>query len=193
MRLDEIAENYENLKAKVIAYTSNKAKQSRGQKETAVPMELVYVSGREMYEEEWDDVDEVRRRTRCYNCWMMGHFARDCRTRRKGKGKGKDEGKGIGKGKGKMVKGAGKKGLGKSGRFKGRRAGEQNDRGYQERCCSCGKTGHMSSECRWGVDNVDYDDMDSHCSSNRRSGEQPESERDSDVGGVDRRGRGVGG
>ena len=41
----------------------------------------------------------------------------------------------------------------------------------------CGKTGHKSSD-------VDDDDMDSHCSSNRRSGEQPESEKDSDVGGV---------
>ena len=72
LRLDEVGENYENLKVKVISYTSNKAEQSRGQKETAVPMELDYVSGSEMYEEEWDDVDEVR----CHNCGMMGHFAR---------------------------------------------------------------------------------------------------------------------
>ena len=61
-RLDEVGENYENLKVKVISYTSNLAEQSRGQKETAVPMELDYVSGSEMYEgEEWDDVNEVRR------------------------------------------------------------------------------------------------------------------------------------
>ena len=62
MRLDEIGENYENLKAKVVSYTSNKAEQSRGQKETAVLMEFDYVSGSEMSEEEeWDDVDEVSR------------------------------------------------------------------------------------------------------------------------------------
>ena len=62
LRLEEVGENYKNLKTKVISYTSNKAEQSRGQKETAVPMELDYVSGSEMYEEEeWDDVDEVRR------------------------------------------------------------------------------------------------------------------------------------
>ena len=42
-----------------------------------MPMELDYASGSEMYdEEEWDDVDEVRRDRRCHNCGMMGHFAR---------------------------------------------------------------------------------------------------------------------
>ena len=48
----EVGENYENLKVNVISYTSNKAEQSRGEKETAVPIELDYVSGSEMYEEE---------------------------------------------------------------------------------------------------------------------------------------------
>ena len=115
---------------------------------------------------------------------MMGHFARDCRTKGKGKGKGKDEGKGYGKGKGKTMKGTGRKGAGKSGRFKGGR-GEQNDRGYQGHCWSCGKGGHKSLECRCGVDNVDDDDdeVDGYCSG-RRSGDQSESEKGSDVGGV---------
>ena len=85
------------------------------------------------------------------------------------------------------MKGTGRKGVGKSGRFKGGR-GEQNDRGYQGQCWSCGKTGHKSSECRWRDDNVDDDDDDfdsySSSSSSRRSGDQPESEKDSDVGGV---------
>ena len=48
MRLDEIGENFLNLKAKEISYTTNKAEQGRGQKETAVPMELDYVSGSEI-------------------------------------------------------------------------------------------------------------------------------------------------
>ena len=103
MRLDEIGENCLNLKAKVIIYTTNKAEQTRGQKETAAPMELDYVSGSEVYDEEWDKVDEVRRDRQSYNCGMMGHFAKDCRTRSKGKGKGKDGGNGYGKGKGKFV------------------------------------------------------------------------------------------
>ena len=61
LRLDEVGENYENLKVKVTSYTSNKAEESRGQKETAVPMELDYVSGSEMYEKEESDLSESRR------------------------------------------------------------------------------------------------------------------------------------
>ena len=50
MRLGEIGGIDENLKAQVISYTTNKAEQTRGQKETAVPMDLDYVSGSEMYD-----------------------------------------------------------------------------------------------------------------------------------------------
>ena len=111
MRLDEIGENYENLKAKVISYTTNKAEQVRGG--------LDHVRGGELCDEDWEDVDEVRRDKRCCNCRIMGHFARDCRTKGNGKRKGRDGGKGHAKGKGKMVKAAGKKGSGKSRGFKG--------------------------------------------------------------------------
>ena len=50
-------------------------------------MELDYVSGSELHDEDWDDVDEVRGDRRFYNCgmmghWMMGHFARDCKNER---------------------------------------------------------------------------------------------------------------
>ena len=92
LRLDEVGENYDNFKVKVISYTSNKAEQSRCRRVTAVPMELNYVSGSEMYEEEeWDDVDEIRRNRRCHSGGMMGHFARDFRIAgREEKAKGKD-------------------------------------------------------------------------------------------------------
>ena len=50
---------------------------------------------------------------------MMGHVRERLHDERKGKGKGKDEGKGYGKDNGKTMKGTGRKGAGKSGRFKG--------------------------------------------------------------------------
>ena len=62
MRLDDIGENYENLKAKVVSYTTNKTKQARGgQQETQAPMEVDHVSGSEPEVEDWCDVDEVKR------------------------------------------------------------------------------------------------------------------------------------
>ena len=170
MRLYEIGENCENLKAKVIYCTTNKAEQARGgQRETVVPMELDHVSGGELYDEDWEDVDEVRGDKRCYNYGMMGRLARDCRMNGKGEGEGREGGKGYAKGESKTVNGARKKGSGKSGGFKG----EQKGWGYQGQCWTCGKIGDKSSECRWEIDNVDEDDADS-----------PESEKDDEVGGV---------
>ena len=61
--LDEIGENYENLKARVL-YTTNKTEQARGaQKEMYVPVEVDYVSGSEPKEDDRQDVDEDPRRS----------------------------------------------------------------------------------------------------------------------------------
>ena len=52
VRLGEIGKNCENLKAKVVACTTNKTEQARGgQKEMSVPMEVGHVSGSEPEEE----------------------------------------------------------------------------------------------------------------------------------------------
>ena len=71
--------NYENLKAKVVSYTTNKTEQARGrEKSIHVPMEVDYVSGSEPKENDWKYLDEVRRGSACYKSGMVGHFARDC-------------------------------------------------------------------------------------------------------------------
>ena len=65
-----------------------------------VPMEVDHVSGRQPEEEDWEEVDEVRRGTPCYSCGMMGHFAMDRRRKGKGKRKGGDGSKGYAQGMG---------------------------------------------------------------------------------------------
>ena len=105
LRLDEIGENYENLKAKVESYTTTKTEQTRGgQKEMYGPMDEDHVCGSEQEEEYWEDVDEIRRVSTCYNCG----FARDCWRTCKGKETGGDGGTGYAKGT--TTKGTGKKG-----------------------------------------------------------------------------------
>ena len=67
MRLDEIRKNFENIKAKVVSCATNKTEQARrGQKEMYVPMEVDRASGNEAEEDDWEDVDEVRRGSTCY-------------------------------------------------------------------------------------------------------------------------------
>ena len=67
----------------------------------------------------FEDVDEVRRRSICYNCRMMELFAKDCTWKGKGKGRGADGSKAYAKGKGKTMNGAGKTGADISGGHKG--------------------------------------------------------------------------
>ena len=96
LRLDEIGENCENLKAKVVSYTTNKTEQSRGgQKDMYVPMDVGHVRSSEPQKEDWENVDEVRRGSMFSNYGMMGHVARDCGRNGMGKGERRRRRQGI--------------------------------------------------------------------------------------------------
>ena len=87
MRLDEIGENYETLRAKVVSYTTNEAEHNRGgKKEAFVPMEVDHVTGSESESEAATDVYEVRGGLVCYDCGNVRHLARDCRQTGQGTG-----------------------------------------------------------------------------------------------------------
>ena len=95
----------------------------------------------------------------------MGHFAMESRRKGKGQGKGRDESKGH----------AQANLLDTREDFREiRKAGDT-----KERCWTCGRFGHKSAECRWGVAGIEEEDAD--C---RRSGGQLEPEEDGKVGGV---------
>ena len=155
-RWDEIGENYEALKQKVVAWASNKMEKTNG----AVPMDIGDLRGKQDREGSYDDnywedaeVDGVGDGDyNCRNCGGYGHYARDCPTKGKSKGKGWDKGKGKGFYKGKGDKGYGK-GWGKQpfGYYqKGDQKGKGDKgkgKGYQGVCWNCGKVGHKANEC----------------------------------------------
>ena len=58
----------------MIPYPSSKSEQYRvGQPDTSGPMDVDNVSGSEKDNEDWENVDEIRRSMRCCNCGLMGH------------------------------------------------------------------------------------------------------------------------
>ena len=127
-RWDELGENYEAMKERVIGWANNKAYKKSDRGGGPVPMDVDNVTTKE---EEWEDwngeeyygggmVAAVYPSTKCFNCQGFGHMARECPNGQKGKGKGAEKGKGKGDGKGDgKGKGMGSKGGFMKGGWKG--------------------------------------------------------------------------
>jgi hypothetical protein len=149
--VDDVNEDYDKLKQKIITWTSNKISND------GVPMDIGKIG---FHQDQWQEEYEIDAvNTQCYACGGWGHTSRECPSRHgkggdKGKGKGNFNGKGGGKDSGKGGKDGGK--------------GKSSGKGYQGTCFTCGKTGHKAWECRSGarrvgaVDEEDADDDDDH-------------------------------
>lgn len=161
--VDEVNEDYDKLKQKIISWASNKVA-SEG-----VPMDIGQVDENMCGTCCGDDFEiaAVGWKTQCYNCGGWGHQARECPSEKKGKG----EPKGDGKGKGYQFGKGGGKGGGKDfGKGGGRDMGKGKGavKGYQGACFNCGKIGHKAWECRSGrqVGAVDEEDDEEEVQAN---------------------------
>ena len=94
LRLEKIGQDYQAFKAKVTAYSTDPNEYLRGSSDTFggqwTPAVLTAMAEEE--DKDAGDTDEVQRSQRCFSCFTLGQFARDCRLKGKGEGKGKDGG-----------------------------------------------------------------------------------------------------
>ena len=96
--VDEVIENYEKVKQRVVSWAANQAAANG-----PTPMDIGEVDG---YRCKECDVDAVASSMKCYNSGGWGQASRNCPSERKGGKGGKDGGKGkgnpaeAGKGKG---------------------------------------------------------------------------------------------
>ena len=121
--VDEVNEDYDKLKQKIVTWTSNKVANE------GVPMDIGRVGCHENHDHDHDDyeISAIGQHTQCYNCGGWEHVSRECPSEKKGKEKGKDFGKG---------------GEDSS------KGGKDSGKGYQGACFNCGKVGHKVWECR---------------------------------------------
>ena len=149
--IDDVHEDYEKLKQKIVSWVSNKVN-----RDGAVPMEIGEV-------DEEANVDAISSQAQCYNCGGWGHAARECPSQKgvKGKGKGKDKGYAKGKGKGYQDYSQGYQNY-QSNDYKGKGGySTGTGQGYQGKCHKCGKVGHKAAECRssgWNVQAVEEEE-----------------------------------
>jgi hypothetical protein len=140
--VDDINEDYEKLKQRVVSWVSNKIANNG-----PVPMDIGKVGrieAEDEYEEEDFEVAMIGRGMQCYNCGGWGHASRNCPSERRNKGDYKGDSKGGKDGKGKGIV------YGKGGKGKGDGKGKGGGKGYQGACFTCGKVGHKAWECRSG-------------------------------------------
>jgi hypothetical protein len=85
LRWDEIGEEYEKLKDRVIGWATTKAEKKGG----PVPMDVDRIDERNEEDDGgWgEDIDAVYPTTKCYYCQGYGHMARECPMKGKGKGR----------------------------------------------------------------------------------------------------------
>ena len=108
--VDEVNENYEKVKQKLVSWAAYKSAANG-----PTPMDIGEVDG---YRCEECDVDAVNSSMQCHNCGGWGHAPGNCQSERNGGSGGKDRGRGkghpaeAGKGKGKGA-GRGDKGKGR--------------------------------------------------------------------------------
>ena len=156
---DEIGEDYEKMKAKVVAWATNRAEKKGG----AVPMEIG-MAEEDTWEQYWREEDEwwfeegptqapinaVSPNTQCHNCGLQGHIAKGCTAKGKGKGanaaNGGKKGKGKGGEKGWNQEGWNEKGWNNKGGKKGEKGGGTGSwgKGYHGQCYRCGQIGHKA-------------------------------------------------
>ena len=148
MRLDHIGENHENLKVKVVSYTTNKTEQAQGgQTEVHVPKEVDYVSDSEQEEEDWQESKGID----ILHLSDDGiHVGEKARTKGKAETETRDTPKEQGQDDVRRREDL-------EDTHKGRTFGKSKKLGIPR---TCGRIRHRPAQCRWGDAGVEEEDAD---------------------------------